>query len=174
MDKIGKPTDEILFLDIGDILTIKDRTRDGNDLDDYKLKLLSQILKSTNFNIVWISSWIRTIKNIETNVIGNYLTEKKFMYQERILGPIVDIHINPEYDLYTKDEFDKAKYQLIMEFNKNNKPLKYLVIDSDHICDSKHFLALDKWDAERNCGLDIQNTIKIIKNYKEGLFNVSD
>ena len=154
---------EFLFLDIGDILTIENRTRDGNDFDEYKIKLLNQILKSTNFNIVWISSWIR---NDDKKVIDSYLREKGFKLFDRINGPVTN---DLKYFNYDKFEFDAIKLDLIKEYNIKYKPIKFLVIDSDPINpDSNNFLALTRK------GLDPINSVKIIQNYKKGIYNVID
>ena len=155
-------TQEILFLDIGDILTVEDRRREGNDFDEYKLQLLARILKFTNFNIVWISSWIR---NDSVNVIDKYLEERGFKLFDRIIGPICDSQQYRDLDKY---QFDAIKINLIEDYIKLFKPNKYLVIDSDQIATSANFLALD-----RN-GLDPLHTVRIIKNYKDGWYNVSN
>lgn len=150
---------DYLFLDIGDILTIKDRTREGNDFDEYKIKLLEQIIKSTKFNIIWISSWIR---NNENSVIENYLKERGFNLFDRVIGPITT---NKKYYNYTKEEFDKIKINLINEFINNNEVENYLIIDSDQIDTSKHCLA----SLDQN-GINPLITIRIIKNYKNGIY----
>lgn len=150
---------DYLFLDIGDILTIKDRTREGNDFDEYKIKLLEQIIKSTKFNIIWISSWIR---NNENSVIENYLKERGFSLFDKVIGPITT---DKKYYNYTKEEFDKIKIDLINEFINNNEVENYLIIDSDQIDTSKHCLAI----LDQN-GINPLITIRIIKNYKNGIY----
>lgn len=153
---------DYLFLDIGDILTIEDRTREGNDFDEYKIKLLERILNSTNFNIIWISSWIR---NNHNKVIENYLEERGFKSFNRIVGVIT---ADQKYYNYTKDQFDAIKINLINEFISKNKIDSYLIIDSDQIDDSKHCLAI--LDQK---GINPLITIQIIKNYKNGFYKRS-
>lgn len=149
---------EILFLDIGDILTIKDRTREGNDFDEYKLQLLERILNRTNFNIIWISSWIR---NDSINVIDKYLEERGFKSFGRIIGPIC----GQEYIHLDKFQFDALKPKLISEYIKLFRPSKFLVIDSDFIKDQPNYLVID------GRGLDLKYTIDIIQKYKEGVYD---
>lgn len=155
--------EEILFLDIGDILTIKDRTREGNDFDEYKIQLLERILNQTNFNIIWISSWVR---NDSVNIINQYLEERGFKSFHRIIGPIC----NQEYSNLDKFQFDSLKPKLIEDYIKLFKPYRYLIIDSDIMKDfstSANFLGID------GNGIEPLHTVQIIKNYKKGLYNVS-
>lgn len=151
---------EILFLDIGDILTIQDRRREGNDFDLYKLELLTRILNRTNFNIIWISSWIR---NSSVHSIDRYLGEMGFPLKHRILGPICNEH---EYINLNKFEFDALKPKLISDYIKEHKPSKFLVIDSDFIKDQPNYLVID------GRGLDLKYTIDIIQKYKLGVYDI--
>ena len=146
--------DNILFVDIGDVLTIKDRTREGNDIDEDKLKVLESIIKTCDFKIVWITSWIR---HNEDKILERYLKERNFKYFDKVLCYITE---DPECYKLEKDEFDLIKIDLVKKFIELNKIQTYLIIDSDKLDSNLNFLAtnLD--------GLNIKHAMSIRKWFK--------